>query len=290
MTNVMMYLAVRSVHGLHRATGDDGTLLPPLRPRLPSRYETPEWPEPDVATDIERDEAFQEAEATPRGAVPEQAPEAPRRSVPQPRAMPPPATPPADIGPATGDLTLRGPVAPGVEPAKEEHLERAILQAPAPAGEKAAADPLRATRHQPAPVGDQLPTHDHPRNDNRIPRAASAETNDRMQQVPGPLLSSQGVPKQPQDPVAPRPTVVTPLAEGRLIQAVPASPRPPDTPRALRRSRDAIEPQAPAPPRVQVTIGRLEIRAASVVPPVSPRAPRVPSMSLDDYLTKRNRD
>lgn len=47
-------------------------------------------------------------------------------------------------------------------------------------------------------------------------------------------------------------------------------------------------PDAPAQPVIQVTIGRLEVRAvqASPAPPV-PRARQSPT-SLDDYLARRN--
>jgi hypothetical protein len=41
---------------------------------------------------------------------------------------------------------------------------------------------------------------------------------------------------------------------------------------------------------VQVTIGRLEIRAVTAQPPAPRRAAsRAPSMSLDDYLAKRDK-
>jgi hypothetical protein len=41
---------------------------------------------------------------------------------------------------------------------------------------------------------------------------------------------------------------------------------------------------------VQVTIGRIEIRAVSAPPPPQPRpAPRAPPLSLDEYLANRDK-
>jgi hypothetical protein len=53
-------------------------------------------------------------------------------------------------------------------------------------------------------------------------------------------------------------------------------------------ARDFAEVATIPAPRVQVTIGRLEIRAAIAQPPPPRRpAPRAPTMSLDDYLANR---
>src|SRR6266404_1588063 len=40
MTNVMAYLAARSLAGAAKGTADDGVAIPVVRPRVPSRYET----------------------------------------------------------------------------------------------------------------------------------------------------------------------------------------------------------------------------------------------------------
>jgi hypothetical protein len=67
---------------------------------------------------------------------------------------------------------------------------------------------------------------------------------------------------------------------------VPATPRLADSPQEPLRQRERVAEKGPASPRVLVTIGRIEIRAASA--PAQPRTqPQLPSMSLDDYLAKR---
>ena len=49
------------------------------------------------------------------------------------------------------------------------------------------------------------------------------------------------------------------------------------------------EPVPPARPTVQVTIGRIEVRAVQPPPaPPVPRAPVGPRISLDEYLRERN--
>lgn len=75
--------------------------------------------------------------------------------------------------------------------------------------------------------------------------------------------------QQPIEPAA----VPSPIVGGFRPTAPPATPTP-----------------APRPPSVQVTIGRVEVRAvfAPPPPPVPPPAP-APIMSLDDYLSQRDR-
>jgi len=56
-----------------------------------------------------------------------------------------------------------------------------------------------------------------------------------------------------------------------------------ERPRAARETPSSRASPAAAP-QVQITIGRVEIRAAA---PQPPQAPRGPTMSLDDYLARR---
>lgn len=63
----------------------------------------------------------------------------------------------------------------------------------------------------------------------------------------------------------------------------------------LARSQSAevarrAQTAAPAPAPVQITIGRVEVRAASGAPERAPRptGPAAPRLSLDDYLRQRN--
>lgn len=60
---------------------------------------------------------------------------------------------------------------------------------------------------------------------------------------------------------------------------------------AIISTQEKVQPQAPKPPTIQVTIGRIEVRAVTMPPP--PQAPRSrkksqPSLSLDDYLKQRS--
>lgn len=68
-------------------------------------------------------------------------------------------------------------------------------------------------------------------------------------------------------------------------------PVPAAGPRRTRRAPDPLRPAAPAPPvSIEVTIGRVEVRAvAPPSPPKSHSARRpAPALSLDDYLKQRN--
>ncbi|HEY6234640.1 MAG TPA: hypothetical protein VIW69_06025, partial [Candidatus Elarobacter sp.] len=70
------------------------------------------------------------------------------------------------------------------------------------------------------------------------------------------------------------------------VSAAPAAPAPP--PRAARAARERPPfPAAPAETTVNVTIGRIEVRAASA-PAERRREPASPAvMSLGDYLSTR---
>ena len=55
--------------------------------------------------------------------------------------------------------------------------------------------------------------------------------------------------------------------------------------------QDTVQPQSPQPPTIQVTIGRIEVRAVTTPPPLQvPQARKKsqPSLSLDDYLKQRS--
>jgi hypothetical protein len=62
------------------------------------------------------------------------------------------------------------------------------------------------------------------------------------------------------------------------VTAVVAKPAPP--------APDA-EPPAPPAPTIQVTIGRVEIRAASTAPIAKKSSPRPPALTLEQYLKQR---
>lgn len=111
----------------------------------------------------------------------------------------------------------------------------------------------------------------------REPKRRSSEAPEQ----PAPAVTE---PAQQPSPAAlrPPPTVTAPERDiepsGRLY--------PPRTERPRRRSEAASRPAEP--PAVQVTIGRVEVRASA--PPVAAarrRSPPAASMSLDDYLKQR---
>jgi len=60
-------------------------------------------------------------------------------------------------------------------------------------------------------------------------------------------------------------------------------------PRSARVPRSRMDVPAPAEPVIQVSIGRVEVRAVTPPPATKPnRAPRVAAMTIDDYAAGRN--
>jgi len=99
-----------------------------------------------------------------------------------------------------------------------------------------------------------------------------------------------------EQPLSPAPGAVRPLTWPSL-QAHPSPPvtgavRPPVTPRPGRAgSPEGLSTSSPPKSGIQVSIGRVEVRAVFPEPP-SHRTPPPrsrPTMSLDDYLNRRNR-
>ena len=103
---------------------------------------------------------------------------------------------------------------------------------------------------------------------------------------------------------APRATLAEPQPERRVAVPVARDPLPPPiVPRVrIARAQPAAatetpnvraqgEPHAPVPPRIEVTIGTVEVRAvaAPATPPPVARATHEPppSVSLSDYLKQR---
>ncbi|NEQ22340.1 MAG: hypothetical protein F6K28_24755 [Microcoleus sp. SIO2G3] len=95
-----------------------------------------------------------------------------------------------------------------------------------------------------------------------------------------PPPSIQPIDRAEQQPASTVPPVVVPRQAATLLPIV--------TPR-LERSQRPEEKAAPPPPTIQVTIGRIEVRA---VPPPAPPRPRVTTpparLSLEDYLRSRS--
>lgn len=61
---------------------------------------------------------------------------------------------------------------------------------------------------------------------------------------------------------------------------------------AIINTQEKVQLMAPKPPTIQVTIGRIEVRAVAMPPPQAPRSRKKsqPSLSLDDYLKQRSGD
>ena len=81
-----------------------------------------------------------------------------------------------------------------------------------------------------------------------------------------------------------------------MSEAVEANPPPPPPAAAIEPARptrggdEAPAPEAaPAAPVIQVTIGRVEVRAV-MAPPSPPRPAPRPRLSLDDYLRQSRGD
>jgi hypothetical protein len=103
-------------------------------------------------------------------------------------------------------------------------------------------------------------------------------------------------------PIAPAPQQVTiapqVIREPRPAEPVPAPPSPPapariaivphtiPAPKAVERIVRE-EPEAPEGPVINVTIGRIEVRAVPADPPARKSAALAERMSLDDYLRRR---
>lgn len=86
-------------------------------------------------------------------------------------------------------------------------------------------------------------------------------------------------------PPAPATSLAAGVAPGRAVRV---EVRP--APAVERRSapRQVAEAPPAAPPTIQVTIGRIEVRAAPAPPAAGPAPAARPALSLDDYLRQRN--
>ena len=96
-------------------------------------------------------------------------------------------------------------------------------------------------------------------------------------------------------PAEPQPTA-PPLTEQRAVrETYPSIPDSVLTPRQIVAHVKPIAPPTPtesavkpqAAPTIQVTIGRVEVRATPLPPSSKPRRPAPPVMSLDEYLQQR---
>jgi hypothetical protein len=290
MTHVMAYFAARSLRGGGNPPAEDGTAVPALRPRLPSRYEGAEPQEASAASDFAREDAFVEWRREPR----------PAASVSEPPVLPQPGAPgtpaPPEAPPRDGETSRREapPHAPAQSAARSDRERGSDHVAAAPPNPAAAAEITAAVSpaapQPPAPMAVPPPLPKDPRHGalarQERPPTIPVEADHARRPAPEHAPAERVARRQPQPlPQASAP-VAAPLRAGLAFPVVPATPRLADSPQAPLRQRERVAEKGPASPRVQVTIGRIEIRAASA--PAQPRTqPRLPSMSLDDYLAKR---
>lgn len=160
-----------------------------------------------------------------------------------------------------------------------------------------ARDSIEMPLRQPAPASGQ--SQPMGEDDGSMTRGTHTGQSAEATQPLGP-----GIPPQPM-----RQEILLPVEEFRLMQPRPVAPHSaPSAPAAtikpffLARSPmrspgyadlSAAEQRnnkhaGHEPSTVQVTIGRVEIRATMASPPVRKTPPRSPAMSLDEYLKQRN--
>jgi hypothetical protein len=232
----------------------DGT-APVLRPRLPALFETPAA-EPRLQAEPEMPAGVQERTDL-----------SPPRSVPQPENARPNTNAPASSQPNPFRPAAMSPPPPAIEVASPPPLE----QPPRGTGEtgretiRTVSSPIASpaeTRRNPAET--QLPTD---------PVPLSSRAPDHVAPTPGRTNPAAIVPMEP-------------AASMRTVRA-PFAPAPP-------RLRPQLPPRPEvakreAEPFIQISIGRIEIRAASdgTRPPKGSKSS--PVMSLEEYLRSRSR-
>lgn len=207
-------------------------------------------------------------------------------------------------------------VGPAAKPMVEKERPAASsVSKPAPAGrpapkaapEKARTEEPRVVQAHPTPestpVAIQPPVPETTRR--ALARSAPALPVDVPQLV---ALESAPAQQHPAKPLPPTPKAETvqetpPIQHAIKVEtrvASPAQTPPPPQPSVTRQARQstAMPPSqsltaepAPQPPAIRVTIGRVEVRAVQPPEPFLPRprpAMRMPAVSLDDYLRRRN--
>jgi len=303
VNTVLGYLAARSRGDTLGAPGDIGT-APPLRPRqgpVPTTDDAAASPFGFVEehAEIERPAprrrpppAKNSLEVTSdRPIQAATAPEAVPRAIPEHRPAPTPTRAPLQAASATTETATEAaaplktpppivttstsapvkafaqPLDPGKAPAHREVATEPVSTAPA--SERAAPDrTIIETRDAPVRTDAQPPPVARP---TALTEAQSTIAPSEADEAPRVATGTDRSPP-PLEPPAERIAAARPEASFE---------RPTERPRA---AREAPASAPTAPPQVQITIGRVEIRAAA--PPPAP-APRGPVMSLDDYLAKR---
>jgi hypothetical protein len=245
---------------------------PALRPRLRSRFE----PAPAAAgialetapprREQERMTRVEVAGEPPRRMVIGAVPAVPRS---MPQRQPPPLVPgetkrPVEDDhtspPASADSATHPPPPPAAAPPQQRRI--------------AAAVPPVVTASRGTPPAHVL-TESIVETREIIVREAGAPDAASTQPAPPPALPRHRYDEQP--PRIER-TVVS-----REALFANAPPRP------ARASQSRMDVPAPSEPVIQVSIGRVEVRAVTPPPAAKPnRAPRAAAMTIDDYAARRN--
>ncbi|WP_146198091.1 hypothetical protein [Caulobacter endophyticus] len=301
------YLAARSRGDALGAPGDIGP-APPLRPqrRSVSAME-------DVgASLLGFVEEHAEIERTsphrrrPTGRIiPDAVPDRPIEAAPEPEAVPrvsaerkpaPVPTPPrsptqvtsiAVVGAeAATPLKTPPPVAMTLTSAPAKVFAQPPAPGEAPAQSEAAAEPVSTATasERTAPDRTIVETRDEPAQ--TFAQSAADTRSNASTEAKAKIAPPEAEETPPVAATTDRsPTPLEQSAE-RPAPHYPEAPfeRPAALPRVARENQASPPVAPPAAPQVQITIGRVEIRAAA--PPPAP-APRGPVMSLDDYLAKR---
>ncbi len=285
MTGVLGYLAARSLRESRPAPGDEARPQPSVRPRLPSFYEATEEREPRNAPILVEEETASSEQATKPRATRTAAATFPESAQTAVEAV----APPQSEGPSASPLPPR------------RHGETVVAQT-----REFPDAPPRIGEPQERRSGDAIPTEPergapkalpHPVALDMAPTVVTPRAPPPERQVSRSPTMIDAAPANLPPPVAP-PALIRPRgdadadrpsrsAETRGQALIPKI----DAPReSLRQpqNRPPAPPREPlAVPRVQVTIGRIEIRAAYAPAPPTPAPRPKPAMSLDDYLAKR---
>lgn len=259
-----------------------------IQPRPVSLFE----PWPGTAVGINAFPAANEAETAvaPPAAYPLPRPQTP--SIPSP-AMPaalqpasptltPPARQPASPSPLPPTPTLR-PASP--EPTPPPQKQPPVNHAPAAIQPAPPRQPVLAP---PAPV-NVTPTSRHHRAEPQPATETHPPVIIREQITQLKQVIETRAPSTPplvetvrEQPIQPAPPVKAAIRPEQIKPFTPANGRAP-------HHQPPVTPPTEPTPTIQITIGRIEVRATPPPPAkVEQKQPRTPVMSLDDYLRQRN--
>jgi hypothetical protein len=129
------------------------------------------------------------------------------------------------------------------------------------------------------------------------PASTVSEPAEPVQPAAKPIKATPAAPRREPDPQEDRSTGAVARPRRQQTEERPSAAAKSATSKESRPARQplqspqilALQPafERPAAPRIEVNIGRVEVRAVYAPPPPSRRAPSSPSMSLDDYLKQR---